>query len=60
MRAVLGGVYLPIGTSVTGKMITALRMLGFDKVFDTDFSADLTIMGKEQLLDFNHTGIIFL
>lgn len=32
------------GTDVTGKMITALRMLGFKKVFDTNFSADLTIM----------------
>ena len=52
MRAVLGEEFgLPIGTSVTGKMITALRMLGFDKVFDTDFSADLTIMeeGNEFL-----------
>lgn len=34
----------PIGTDVTGKMVTALRMLGFDKVFDTDTAADLTIM----------------
>jgi len=32
------------GAKVTGKMITALRRLGFDKVFDTDFAADLTIM----------------
>ncbi|MFV0503441.1 MAG: NADH-dependent [FeFe] hydrogenase, group A6 [Lachnospirales bacterium] len=32
------------GTNVTGKMVTALRKLGFDKVFDTDFAADLTIM----------------
>lgn len=32
------------GSISTGKMITALRMLGFDKVFDTDFAADLTIM----------------
>lgn len=32
------------GTIVTGKMAKALRMLGFDKVFDTDFAADLTIM----------------
>ncbi len=35
---------LPIGTIVTGKMVSALKMLGFDKVFDTNFSADLTIM----------------
>ena len=32
------------GTIVTGKMVTALKMLGFDYVFDTDWSADLTIM----------------
>lgn len=32
------------GSVSTGKMVTALRMMGFDKVFDTDFSADLTIM----------------
>lgn len=35
---------LPIGTPVTGKMAAALRRLGFDRVFDTNFSADLTIM----------------
>ncbi|HZL82512.1 MAG TPA: NADH-dependent [FeFe] hydrogenase, group A6 [Candidatus Deferrimicrobium sp.] len=35
---------LPDGTQATGKMAAALRGLGFDKVFDTDFSADLTIM----------------
>ncbi len=32
------------GSLVTGKLITALRMIGFDKVFDTDFTADLTIL----------------
>lgn len=39
------------GKSVTGKMVTALRQLGFDYVFDTDFAADLTIMeeGTELL-----------
>lgn len=39
------------GTIVTGKMVTALRSLGFDRVFDTDFAADLTIMeeGTELL-----------
>ena len=39
------------GTLVTGKMITALRQLGFDAVFDTNFTADLTIMeeGSELL-----------
>ncbi len=42
--------YTP-GTSVTGKMVAALRELGFNKVFDTDFAADLTIMeeGTELL-----------
>jgi len=45
VRAGLGEEFgLPIGTDVEGKMAAALRRLGFDKVFDTDFSADLTIM----------------
>lgn len=45
VRAALGEEFgLPIGTNVQGKMVAALRRLGFDKVFDTDFSADLTIM----------------
>lgn len=45
VRASLGEAFgLPIGTNVEGKMIAALRRLGFDKVFDTNFSADLTIM----------------
>ncbi|MDQ7794349.1 MAG: NADH-dependent [FeFe] hydrogenase, group A6 [bacterium] len=35
---------LPPGSIVTGKMVAALRRLGFDRVFDTDFTADLTIM----------------
>lgn len=35
---------MPIGSIVTGKMVAALKMLGFDGVFDTNFSADLTIM----------------
>lgn len=35
---------LPIGSRVTGKMAAALRKIGFDSVFDTDFAADLTIM----------------
>ena len=52
VRAALGEEFgfLP-GTSVTGKMAAALRELGFDKVFDTDFAADLTIMeeGTELL-----------
>jgi len=40
------------GTRVTGQMVTALRQLGFDKVFDTDFAADLTIM--EEASEFIH------
>ena len=45
VRAGLGEEFgLPIGTDVEGKMAAALRRLGFDKVFDTNFSADLTIM----------------
>jgi NADP-reducing hydrogenase subunit HndD len=45
VRVALGEEFgLPIGTIVTGKMISAIRALGADKVFDTNFSADLTIM----------------
>ncbi|MDE7400174.1 MAG: [FeFe] hydrogenase, group A [Oscillospiraceae bacterium] len=45
VRASLGEAFgYPVGTNVEGKMIAALRRLGFDKVFDTNFSADLTIM----------------
>ena len=52
VRAALGEEFgLPAGTLVTGKMVYALRELGFDYVFDTDFAADLTIMeeGTELL-----------
>jgi len=45
VRATIGEEFkMPPGSLVTGKMVTALRMLGFDKIFDTDFTADLTIM----------------
>ena len=45
VRAALGEEFgMEMGTPVTGKMVAALRRLGFDKVFDTDFGADLTIM----------------
>lgn len=45
IRAAIGeGFDLPPGTPATGKMITALRRLGFDAVFDTNFGADLTIV----------------
>ena len=52
VRAALGEAFgMEPGTLVTGKMVSALRALGFDYVFDTDFSADLTIMeeGTELL-----------
>lgn len=53
VRAALGEAFgLPIGTDVEGKMACALRKLGFDKVFDTDFAADLTIMEEaHEFLD---------
>ncbi|WP_342566210.1 NADH-dependent [FeFe] hydrogenase, group A6 [Paenibacillus sp. FSL R7-0345] len=52
VRVALGEEFgLPVGTRTTGKMVAALRRLGFDKVFDTVFGADLTIMeeGTELL-----------
>jgi NADP-reducing hydrogenase subunit HndD len=61
IRAALGECFdYPPGTRVTGKMVSALRQLGFDQVFDTNFAADLTIMEegtelltrlKKQLVD---------
>lgn len=61
IRAALGECFdYPPGTLVTGKMVSALRQLGFDQVFDTNFTADLTIMEegtelltrlKKQLVD---------
>lgn len=53
VRVALGEEFrMPIGTPVTGKMVTALKMLGFDKVFDTDTGADLTIMEEgAELID---------
>lgn len=45
VRAALGEEFdMPIGSLVTGKMVSALKRLGFKKVFDTNFAADLTIM----------------
>ena len=53
IRATLGECFdMPIGTNVKGKMVAALRRLGFDRVFDTDFGADLTIM--EEGTEFIH------
>ncbi len=53
VRAALGEEFgFPMGTAVTGKMAAALRRLGFDRVFDTDTGADLTIMEEgTELLD---------
>ena len=53
VRVALGeALGLPAGEVVTGKMVAALRKLGFDKVFDTDFTADLTIMEEgHEFLD---------
>lgn len=53
VRAGLGEAFgYPIGTNVEGKMVAALRRLGFAKVFDTDFAADLTIMEEaHEFLD---------
>ena len=51
IRVTLGEAFgYEIGTNVTGKMVAALRRLGFNKVFDTDFSADLTIMEEANEL----------
>lgn len=45
VRASLGEEFgMPVGTLVTGKMVSGLRELGFNKVFDTDLGADITIM----------------
>ena len=51
---------LPIGTRCTGKMVSAIRRLGADKVFDVDFAADLTIMeeGTELLNRINSGGVL--
>lgn len=53
IRATLGECFdMPVGTNVEGKMVAALRRLGFKKVFDTDFGADLTIMEEaHEFLD---------
>lgn len=45
IRASIGEEFgMPPGTLVTGKLVTALRMMGFDMVFDTDFGADMAVM----------------
>ena len=51
---------MPPGEIVTGKMVSALRALGFDAVFDTDFAADLTIMeeGHELIHRVTNGGVL--
>ncbi|MBQ3331233.1 MAG: iron hydrogenase small subunit [Ruminococcus sp.] len=61
IRATLGECFgMPIGSLVTGKMVSALKMLGFDKVFDTNFGADLTIMeeGTEFIQRVKNGGVL--
>ncbi len=61
IRAALGEEFgMPVGSLVTGKMIAALRRLGFDQVFDTNFTADLTIMeeGSELLQRVKEGGVL--
>jgi len=56
IRVALGEMFgYPVGTSVTGKMAAAMRLLGVDDVFDTDWAADLTIM--EEGTEFLHRAI---
>jgi len=56
VRVALGEMFgYPVGTSVTGKMAAAIRALGTDDVFDTDWAADLTIM--EEGTEFLHRAI---
>lgn len=59
IRVALGESFgMEAGTVVTGQMVAALRRLGFDMVFDTDFGADLTIMeeASELIHRLNHGG----
>lgn len=61
VRASLGEEFgMPIGTGVTGKMVASMRRLGFDKVFDTDFGADLTIIeeGTELINRIQNNGVL--
>ena len=61
VRVTLGECFgMPIGTNVEGKMVTALKRLGFDKVFDVDTAADFTIMeeGTEFLQRLQNGGTL--
>jgi len=61
VRASIGEEFgMPPGSRVTKKMVTALKMLGFDRVMDTDFTADLTIMeeGSELIQRIQKGGVL--
>ncbi len=61
VRATIGEEFgLPMGVAQTGKLATALRRLGFDRVFDTNFGADLTIIeeGTELLGRIKNGGVL--
>lgn len=61
VRAALGEEFgMRVGTPVTGKMVAALKRLGFEKVYDTNFGADLTIMeeGTELLGRIKNGGVL--
>lgn len=61
VRASLGEEFgMPIGTRVTGKMVSSLKRIGFDKVYDTNYAADLTIMeeGTEFIQRFKEGGTL--
>lgn len=61
VRVALGDAFgMEPGAIVTGQMVTALKLLGFDKVFDTNFGADLTIMeeGAEFLHRLKNGGVL--
>lgn len=61
VRAAIGEEFgMPIGTLVTGKMVAGLKKLGFDRVFDTDTGADLTIMeeGTELIERIKNGGVL--
>lgn len=61
VRAAIGEEFgMPIGTLATGKMVAGLKRLGFDKVFDTDTGADLTIMeeGTELIDRIKNGGVL--
>ena len=61
VRVALGEEFgMPMGTRVTGKLAAALRRMGFDKIFDTNYGADLTIMeeGTELLSRIQNGGVL--